>query len=119
MTDTGVIEISGPDPVLTPNAALHLGLAVQELSSTATSHGIWSRAEGKVTVRTRLENDALIFEWSEAGLDTEAPDMSDGSFGARTLSAIVPAAVGGRATVDREGAHFVYRLVVPAGNFDL
>ena len=119
VTATGAIEISGPDPVLTPNAALHLGLAVQELSSNATSHGIWSRAEGKVTVRTRLENDALIFEWSEAGLDTEAPDMSDGSFGARTLSAIVPAAVGGRATVDREGAHFVYRLVVPAGNFDL
>ena len=119
VTDTGVIEISGVDPVLTPNAALHLGLAVQELSSNANNHGIWSRSEGKVSVRTRLEDTSLVFEWSEAGLNEEAPDIPDGSFGARTLTAIVPAAVGGHATVDREGTNFVYRLVVPAGNFDL
>ena len=123
VSGTGVIEIAGPDPILTPNAALHLGLAVQELASNAASHGIWSRRDGMVYARTRLEGGDLMFEWTEAGLDTaDDSDMSgrtDGSFGSRTLLAIVPAAVGGTASMQREGSQFIYRLTVPSGNFGL
>ena len=71
VSSTGVIEVSGIDPVLTPNAALHLGLAVQELASNASSHGVWSLPEGMVLVKTAYREpddpaSGLVFEWREA-----------------------------------------------------
>lgn len=116
---TGVIEMAGPDPILTPNAALHLGLAVQELGSNAAHHGAWSAGDGMVYARTRYEDDDLVFEWTEAGAEGAEPVQLDkrGSFGSRTLTAIVPAAVNGQASMRREGVDFVYRLKMPPANF--
>lgn len=119
VSETGVLEIAGPDPTLSPNAALHLGLAVQELASNATSHGIWSHSDGMVYARTRMDGADLVFEWIEAGLKGNETVIPASSFGSRTLLAIVPAAVGGTASMEREGSQFVYRLTVPAENFEL
>ena len=114
----GSIAIGGPDPVLTPNAALHLGLAVQELASNAVRHGAWGPAGGEVEARTRMDGETLLFEWSETGArDGEEVLEPGASFGSRTLMAIVPTALGGEASMVARDGGFTYRLTLPAANF--
>ena len=119
LPDGGSIEIGGVDPVLTPSAALHLGLALQELASNAVSHGAWRDRRGHVSARTSRQPDTrdLLFEWSEKGDGRGAPSPS-GSFGSRTLMSVVPTALGGEASMVSQGEGFSYRLRIPPANFD-
>ena len=115
----GVFELGGPDPMLTPNAALHLGLAVQELASNALNHGAWSGNRGRVRARTSMDPDGLVFEWSEGDPSGKgAVPQPSGTFGSRTLMSIVPAAVNGEASMIAQPEGFAYRLRVPATNLD-
>ena len=94
------------------------------------------------------ENSDLVFEWRETAASDDTPRAANddnpkatvgatqtkdpfriapaaktmgakrNSFGSRTLMRIVPASVGGSASVRREGAQFVYVLTMPSTNFE-
>ena len=118
----------GPDLQLTPNAALHVGLALHELTTNAVSHGALARAGGRVVVRvippkdpddeqTAPEGAPVTLEWNESN-GRGVASMERESFGMITLKRIVPAAVAGEATLELTGDGLRYRLTLDPSQFD-
>jgi two-component sensor histidine kinase len=111
--------VSGVDPVLSPNAALHVGLALHELGTNARLYGALApAAAGHVTIDTRMEDQAgspaqFIIEWHETGPSSD-PSQSTPGFGSLVLERIVPLSVGGSAELTRGEAQLDYRLTIPA-----
>jgi two-component sensor histidine kinase len=122
-TSIGALTISGDNPVLGPNAALHIGLALHELATNALLHGaLYDGNNGKIVVSahvTRIDHqpETLIIDWREAGFtkeETPAPPR----FGTLVLKRIVPLSVGGTASFDVDNEAVRYHLEVPAGQFE-
>ena len=105
---------AGTDLHLTPNAALHVGLALHELATNAINHGALRRSDGRVllTVHPVEDGRGARLEWRETG--APAFDAGPGSFGMTTLKRIVPAAVSGAATLTGDEGGFVYTLEIDA-----
>ena len=122
------VRREGPDLQLTPNAALHVGLALHELTTNAVSHGALAHRDGRVAIRVvppgeRAEDEAgaggapVTIEWSERdGPLVEHPDHE--SFGMITLKRIVPAAVAGTAKLVFVENGLTYRLTLDPSQFD-
>ena len=125
----------GPDLQFTPGAALHVGLALHELTTNALAYGALGHGSGTVTLRTvppgmwnaprdgsagaeTGEGDGrALLEWRETdGPGVEYPGHE--SFGMVTLRRIVPAAVGGRAELQFLPDGLRYRLWIDASQFD-
>ena len=115
----GAVRRAGPDLQFTPNAALHVGLALHELTTNALSHGALSHEHGTVRVVVEAgggDGPALI-EWHESdGPGVGHPDRE--SFGMVTLKRIVPTAVGGRAEIEFLDNGLRYRLWVDGSQHD-
>ena len=120
------VRLEGERPWLTPNAALHVGLALHELVANSVSYGALSQPGGSVTLKTYLEPDAagqasLLLTWHEKiGLpakDSEAK-LRDKRFGSVALERVVPASLNGSASLKIENGVLDYRLVIPFGNFE-
>jgi two-component sensor histidine kinase len=105
---------------LTPNAALHVGLALHELVVNSVSYGALSRPDGVVSLSSRRSEDdpdgALVLEWREA---IALGDRQYGTkrFGSIALERVVPAALGGTAELDIGAERLVYTLRMPPSNF--
>lgn len=123
----------GPDLQFTPNAALHVGLALHELTTNALAFGALSHAEGRLRVSASLPGGAslaggaapedgdgrqlALIEWHERdGPGADHPGRE--SFGMVTLKRIVPAAVGGRAEIEFLPDGLLYRLWLDASQYD-
>jgi two-component system CheB/CheR fusion protein len=69
-TDRANITVEGPRVLLEARSALALGLAVHELTTNAVKYGALSVAQGSVSVRWYVEQDAdggrLALDWIEA-----------------------------------------------------
>ena len=112
-------RISGANPLLGPNAALHIGLAMHELGANARVYGALAPAtEGSVEIDARISDEpetagSLIIDWHEQG-SLQDPSEGTSGFGSLMLERIVPLSVGGSAafTRSKDGVH--YRLTVPA-----
>lgn len=129
----GVVRREGPDLQLTPNAALHIGLALHELTTNAISHGALASVGGTVVIRvlppahlppSHALGDAgeprerhVTLEWREHDGDTAAHEGHE-SFGMITLKRIVPAAVAGEASLEFTEDGLRYRLSVDPSQFD-
>ena len=116
------VRISGENPLLGPNASLHIGLAIHELAANATRHGALANGRlGSVVITAELaqENAAtmLILQWLEDGLDPEQ-NRRPPRFGTLVLERIVPLSVGGSAILSIAGATLTYRLNVPSDQFE-
>ncbi|HEY9012340.1 MAG TPA: HWE histidine kinase domain-containing protein, partial [Devosia sp.] len=65
------IEFSGDNPTLSPNAAMHVGLAMHELITNATLHGALSNGHnGSIRLDATVEPDEeggmrLVIDWRE------------------------------------------------------
>jgi two-component sensor histidine kinase len=111
--------LSGADPMLGPNAALHIGLALHELGSNARLYGALApSAKGQLRIDARVENledgsSQLIIEWQEKGLLNSA-SKGVPRFGSLVLERIVPSSVGGSAKLSLGDDQLDYRLIVPA-----
>jgi two-component sensor histidine kinase len=79
------IELAGPSVDILPKQALALSLALHELATNATKYGALSRAEGRVQLSWRVENDVLHLNWRESGGPLVAPPTRRG-FGSRMLN---------------------------------
>lgn len=106
------VSISGDDIVISPNAALYVGLAIHELAANAVRHGQLVSANGHIDVAARLETNvegvrSLVLDWIEsAGTgDTELEPLT-----LAFLENVVPLAVEGTGSVARNDGALRYSL---------
>jgi two-component sensor histidine kinase len=117
------MRITGDNPLLGPNAALHIGLAIHELAANAVFHGALSDGQmGHVWIDAKIDQEdgqppSLVIEWQETGIDTDKTRQAP-RFGTMVLERIVPLSVGGSATFSIEEDRLSYRLRVPADQFE-
>ena len=115
------VVVAGENPLLGPNASLHLGLAIHELASNAVYHGgLAEGRSGDVRVNASFENEGpvrnLVIEWLETG-GGEAQPLGQPRFGTLVLERIVPLSVEGNAAFSIDDDNVTYRLTVPAEQF--
>lgn len=116
--------VTGSDPLLAPNSALHLGLALHELAANSASFGVMGSNEGEIWIQAESNDDKLSVIWSEelggsAGTVAEsgaALRRAPPGFGRAILEQVVPRAVNGRATYRVAPDRVSYRLDWPEGS---
>jgi light-regulated signal transduction histidine kinase (bacteriophytochrome) len=92
------ISISGPDVVLTPQAALALALAIHELATNAAKFGSLSVPGGRVTIQWRLAAlGGVILEWGEIGGPRVEPPTKRG-FGSNLIERVLAMEPGGHSS---------------------
>lgn len=113
--------IAGHNAYLKPNAVQYVGLALHELIAQSVISGALASPDGSIRVESSLETAegepaALKLVWEEetGGVETST-DTS--SFGYALLERIVPAALGGSATLLTAGRRLSYELSIPATQF--
>lgn len=117
------IKITGDNPMLGPNAALHIGLAIHELATNAVLYGaLTGTKQGSVWISAAVKQQAggprqLVMEWQETGLATSSAGAAP-RFGTLVLERIVPLSVDGTAHYEVGRDQVSYRLTVPADQFD-
>lgn len=120
--DSHLIEISGENALLSPNASLHVGLALHELIANAVSYGSLISGGPPVEVAcvpTQLEGKpAIQITWTETLAAAGTPDVRKGAefakhFGSVVLERVVPNSVDGVAhyTISKTG--IFYELKFP------
>ena len=115
-----LVKVSGEDVLLTPNASLHIGLALHELVVNAVSHGDFLSRRRPIEVSCeRIETDAgpqIRVLWLEpvGSLDTESlKSARTARFGSTVLERVVPSSVNGRARHSLEKEQVLYELTFP------
>lgn len=118
------VRVTGDNPLLGPNASLHIGLAIHELGANAVLHGALADdgRPGQVWIDARVveragERPHLVIEWQETGIDVDRM-RNEPHFGTLVLQRIVPLSVGGSADFSIEPDSVRYRLTVPADQFE-
>ena len=117
------VRVTGENPLLGPNASLHIGLAIHELGANAILHGAVADGQpGQIWIDARMVPQAdkpahLQIEWHETGIN---PDRIRNAphFGTLVLERIVPLSVGGTADFRIDADDVRYRLLVPADQFE-
>lgn len=118
-----LIKVQGDNVLLTPNASLHLGLALHELIVNAVSHGSLVKTGRAIFVTCHRVHangqDSLEVRWEE-GLPnaTRRADLRDNdnlkaNFGSTVLERVVPASVNGKARYVITSERITYSLVFP------
>ncbi|WP_275784282.1 sensor histidine kinase [Pararhizobium gei] len=119
------IAVHGVNAHLSPNASLHIGLALHELIVDAASRGAVAAGANAVTIdctQTTLDDKAAIelvwkerlpaaFSWRE--------DREETSFARTVLERVVPVAIGGKATYRITADLVEYRLAIPAQEYEI
>lgn len=97
------INLDGPDLVLSPNMALSMALAVNELGTNALKYGALSVPEGKVDIVWALEkdgnDDVLVWRWIESGGPPVSPPTRRG-FGSFLVSRVLATDFGGTVNIE-------------------
>lgn len=120
-----LVKVSGEDVLLTPNASLHIGLALHELVVNAVSHGDFLSRRRPIEVSCeRIETDAgpqIRVLWLEpvGSLDTESlKSARTARFGSTVLERVVPSSVNGRARHSLEKDQVRYELTFPQETYE-
>jgi len=113
------INLSGDNPYLNPNAALHVGLALHELAVNSVSFGALANADGRVDIAARRiggrHDGDMVLEWMEK--TPVAPRLDSQRFGRIALEKVVPVSLGSTASLQVEDGMIVYRLTLPRDSF--
>ncbi len=120
----GSVPISGIDAHLTPNAAVHLGLALHELVVNSASYGAIAGGATSVTVNCRQAKiagrKAIELVWVETLPDSaDVHEFSENSFGRTVLERVVPSSVNGKAELTLAPGRVEYHLTVPETEFEI
>jgi two-component sensor histidine kinase len=116
-----VIDVKGENILLSPNAAMHIGLALHELIVNSVSHGGVAKERGAIRVSCRrtenVDGPMIEVTWDEQFTDPETVLKSEpkAQFGSVVLEKVVPSSVNGSAShrIDSHGVS--YELRFPAG----
>jgi two-component sensor histidine kinase len=90
------VTLSGPEVMISPQAGQYLALALHELATNATKHGVLGRPEGRLTIAWSLPNGSdgpVELSWREDGALAAAPTRK--GFGRTLLETIIPRALAG------------------------
>jgi two-component sensor histidine kinase len=112
------ITMTGDNILLSPNAAMHIGLALHELIVNSVNYGGWLGTPGSIRVSCHQERGDgppfINITWDE---DLHAiPSATDqtlkAQFGSTVLEKVVPVSVNGRAvyTVNSHGISYALRF---------
>lgn len=114
------LTVSGADPMLSPNEALHIGLAIHELFVDAIAIGEISDAFPLVTVSCaeKLYDDRPGLEviWRQtnpSGLDADLAAGKVDGFHSTVLNRIAPSAIGGVGRYESHAGGPLYRIHFP------
>ncbi|WIY54023.1 PAS domain S-box protein [Devosia sp. YIM 151766] len=115
------VTLSGPLITLAPNAVQHLGMAMHELGTNAAKYGALASARGQVRIAWQIIDDrpdASQFElvWEEtfpAESGEPAEPIVRRGFGTVVLERVVPLALNGRSTLEREPGRVRWTLTTP------
>jgi PAS domain S-box-containing protein len=113
-------EISGPDVVITAEAAQAIGLAIHELATNAIKYGALSESGGKVSVSWTLDGNAvapgnLLLNWSEQGGPPVSPPSRKG-FGHVVIGEMVERSLNGTVVMEFARDGLKWRVSIPAAN---
>lgn len=122
--NSDLVRIEGENVMLSPNAALHIGLAVHELVVNAVIHG-GLLVDGRPVVVTcrRLTEDGeekIEMIWQEALSQTASQTLAgrEAHFGSTVLERVVPASVNGKAQYRLEDETIRYAITFPLDGSD-
>lgn len=118
----GCVSFEGVDCYLSPNAALHVGLALYELCIAAARDD--QAHHGAIRVSAEMDGadngsaPSLRLTWQEAGDGVRGDNTNEGieGFGRVLLERIVPAAVGGKSALTEDDTR--YSLTISAREYD-
>ncbi|MGG7519287.1 sensor histidine kinase [Allorhizobium undicola] len=120
-----LVRIKGENVLLSPNAALHIGLALHELVVNAVSHGDFIGTRSIIDIScSRLhgpDGEEIRVIWEEPLGPSSAPGVAatrNARFGSTVLERVVPASVNGRVVHRLEEGGVHYELTFPAEMHD-
>lgn len=117
-----LVQVSGDDVLLTPNASLHIGLALHELVVNAVSHGDFLQRRMPIEVSCRrletADGPVVVIYWAEPFTIRGDDDSKAGRFGSTVLERVVPSSVNGEATHEITNGQLRYQLRFPLEIFD-
>jgi two-component sensor histidine kinase len=114
------LQLTGPDIVVTAEAAQAIGLAIHELATNAIKYGALSTPAGKVSVSWSFDGAtgaprALLLNWIEQGGPPVSPPQRKG-FGHVVIGEMVERSLAGKVAVDFASAGLTWRAWIPAAN---
>jgi two-component sensor histidine kinase len=117
--DVTRVKVKGEDPVLTPNAATHVGLALHELivnlaSRDAQNGGAVSAVIDCWVLPNEEGVDETHITWRESANSGALQPEFTNVFSEPMLQRIIPASVSGSAEIDMDGDTVSYSLVFPS-----
>ncbi|MDH4439821.1 MAG: sensor histidine kinase [Rhizobium sp.] len=118
-----LVQVSGDDVLLTPNASLHIGLALHELVVNAVSHGDFLQRRKPIKVSCRRQElpggPVVTITWEEPYTAVDGgKDIKTNRFGSTVLERVVPSSVNGQAWHDLENGLVRYELTFPLESYD-
>lgn len=119
------VSIRGINAHLSPNAALHIGLALHELVVNSASHGAIAAGVNSLTIDcfdTVFDDEAgLELAWIEHLPPMTEPRAAgeDHSFARTVLERVVPVAIGGKAIYMTASDRIEYRLTIPSREYEV
>lgn len=113
------LEVAGPELLLTPSAAQHLGLALHELATNAIKYGALSIRAGRVRLLWAVEGEdedaTLRVRWSEHAGPRVSPPAAPG-FGCLVLQRVAPQSLEGQSTLQFARNGLTWDMSCPADN---
>ena len=110
------VEVKGDDLVISPNAALYVGLAIHELAANSVRSGQLAASGGAITVAFSLKPQSdggrsLVISWDEKYAPGHGPDGIE-PLTRKFLESVVPLAVdgSGELQVDKQRLDYVLRI---------
>jgi two-component sensor histidine kinase len=120
LRDAGVtIALEGGDPVLAPNVALHLGLALHELAANSAAYGVLAHGAGRLRVACSPIPEGHRIEWHEEAAQP-VPVVESWGFGRTILQNVVPRALRAEAryAIDASGVRYALDLPQPEAEIE-
>ncbi len=109
-------SLTGPRVSLPTGAAQPLAMAVHELATNATKHGVLSAPEGHLAITWSLEGrppGTLRLRWAETGGPSVAGPPARRGFGSRVLDGTVRGQLGGEVSLAWPATGLVCDIAVP------
>jgi PAS domain S-box-containing protein len=103
------ITVRGPQLRLAAAAAQSIGMALHELTTNASEHGVLSGERGRVEIDWRLDGDDFSIGWTECdGARVESPKRH--GFGNMVISTVAKASVDGDVELHYAPTGLIWRL---------
>ncbi|KQV10767.1 histidine kinase [Rhizobium sp. Root1203] len=120
----GPLPVTGLNVHLTPNAAVHVGLALHELIVNSATFGAISGGAPSITLDCQetvlSDRKAIRVSWLEMLPNGNAThEFIENSFGRIVLERVVPSSVNGKADLRLPPGRIEYHLLIPDSEFEI